>query len=50
MTTGGLLVLIGLILMVLGSLPIPSKVSLWNLGVAFVFAGWSFGSGAIVLR
>lgn len=39
--------LIAIVLMVLGSCPIPSKVSLWNLGWAFVIAAVAFG-GAVV--
>ena len=50
MTLGTLLVIIGIILMVLGSIPIPSRVNLWQLGVAFVFAGWSFGGGYVLAR
>lgn len=47
----GILILIGIILMVLGSCGIPSgRVQLWNLGWAFVIAGIFFvGSGGTVL-
>ncbi len=49
MTVGALFVLTGLILMVLGACGVPAgRVSLWNLGVAFVFAGWSFGGYSTV--
>jgi hypothetical protein len=48
MTTTALLALIGIILMVLGSLPIPSPVDLWKLGWAFVVSAFFFGSGGVL--
>lgn len=48
MTVGALLILIGIVLMVLGSFPVPSRVDLWKLGTAFVVAAYVFGG--IVIR
>jgi len=50
MSLGTLLVVIGVILMVLGSCGIPTgRVSLWNLGWPFVITGL-YLVGSVVLR
>lgn len=49
MSLGLLFYIIAIVLMVLGSCPIPSKVNLWQLGWAFVIAAIAFG-GAMVFR
>jgi len=43
MNTTQALLLIAVILMVLGSIPIPSRVNLWQLGWAFVVMAICFG-------
>ena len=43
MSTYQLFLIIAIILMVLGSVPIPSRVNLWQLGWAFVILAIAFG-------
>ncbi len=47
MTTAALFALIGIILMVLGSIPIPSPVNLWQVGWAFICMAFFFGTGRV---
>jgi hypothetical protein len=48
-TAYSLFMIIAIILMVLGSIPLPSRVNLWQLGWAFVILAVAFGGG-VVLR
>ena len=43
MTTQLLFYIIAIILMVLGSIPFPSRINLWQLGWAFVILAIAFG-------
>ena len=50
MSVGLVLLIVAIILMVLGSIPFPSRINLWQLGWAFVILAIAFGgSGGYVL-
>jgi hypothetical protein len=51
MTIGTALLIVAIILMVLGSVPLPSRVNLWQLGWAFVILAVLFGwTGGYVIH
>ena len=49
MTLQAALLIIAIVLMVLGSIPFPSRVNLYQIGWAFVVAAWLFG-GIVLVR